>query len=73
MALEYHAMDTDFFGMPGELLTTDCEHRLGFTHISSKLIKHNPDDAALARVHELACLTCGHIWKFTQKSLPFRG
>ena len=72
MTSEYHAMETDFFGMPGALLNTDCEHRTGFTHISSKLIKHNPDDSVLARTHELECLTCGHVWQFTQKALPAR-
>ena len=72
MTIAYDNMDTDFFGMPGELLTSDCTHRLGFSHVSSQLIKHKPDDSALARIHELSCLTCSHVWKFAQKSLPAR-
>ena len=71
MALRYN-METVFFGLPGELLTSDCAHRVGFTHLASTLIKRDPDSSALARVHELECLTCGHIWKFAQKSLPAR-
>ena len=74
MALQYN-MGTDFFGMPGELLTDDCGHRTGFTHVESKVLQRNPDDSALASVHTLECLTasCGHIWKFAQKALPARG
>ena len=72
MALQYN-MDTDFFGLVGELLNQDCGDRSGFTHISSELIKHSPESSALARVHTLACLTCPHVWKFAQKSLPARG
>ena len=71
MSIEY-GMSADFFGMPGELLTDDCGHRTGFTHVESKVIKHNPDDSALASVHELECLTCGHIWRAIMKSLPAR-
>ena len=74
MALQYN-MQADFFGLVGELVTTDCGHRTGFTHISSDVIKHNPDDSALAGIHTLECLSfdCGHIWKFAQKALPARG
>ena len=73
MVMEYHAMNKDFFGMVGELVSDDCGHRTGFTHVNSSLIKHNPDDSTLARVHELECGTCGDVWRFAQKSLPFRG
>ena len=73
MTIAYPNMDTDFFGMPGRLLTDDCGHRTGFTHVASKVLQHNPDDSALASVHELECLTCSHVWKFAQKSLPARG
>ena len=72
MVMEYPTMDRDFFGLVGELLNSDCGHRSGFSHIRSSLVKHNPDSAALARVHELACLTCENVWKFAQKSLPAR-
>ena len=74
MALQYN-METDFFGLVGELLTDDCGHRTGFTHISSDVLKDNPDDSALASVHTLECLTagCTHVWKFAQKALPARG
>ena len=71
MVLQYN-MESDFFGMPGELLSDDCKHRTGFTHINSDLIKRNPDDSAIAHVHELECLTCGNTWRFAQKSLPAR-
>ena len=55
-----------------ELLSDDCKHRTGFTHINSDLIKRNPDDSTIAHVHELECLTCGNTWRFAQKSLPAR-
>ena len=71
MSIDYH-MDTDFFGMPGVVMGADCGHRVGFTHLESKLIKDNLDDSALARVHELECGTCGHVWRAIMKSLPAR-
>ena len=75
MALEYHAMDTDFFGLVGELLTDDCGHRTGFTHIESKVLKRSAESSVLGSVHTLECLTagCGHIWSFAQKAVPARG
>ena len=72
MTISYDNMAANFFGLPGELLTDDCGHRVGFEHVKSTLIKRDPDSSALARVHELQCLSCEHIWKFAQKSLPAR-
>lgn len=60
----------DFFGMVGELLTTDCGHRIGFELKQSELVRHNPDDAPVASIHTLECLTCGESWLFAQHRLP---
>ena len=72
MTIGYDNMAANFFGLPGRLLSGDCGHRVGFEHVKSTLIQSDPDLSALARVHELECLTCGNIWKFAQKSLPAR-
>ena len=72
MTINYDNMSANFFGLPGELLTDDCGHRVGFEHVKSTLIQSDPDLSALARVHELQCLSCGAIWRFAQKPLPAR-
>ena len=37
MALRYN-METVFFGLPGTLLSGDCQHRIGFTHLASSTL-----------------------------------
>ena len=67
MSLEY-SVSFDFFGLETELLNDDCGHRTGFEYLDSRLLKHNPDDPPVARVHELECMTCGHVWLAAMKS-----